>query len=108
MSELNIQRECTTVVKWKLSNFSTVAARNDPNKELLSDVFKIDSSGIKFCLNFEPTNIRGCDDYSSLYLVVRDFAGKSSIKLRFDLWIENELGEKIAEPISKSFKVFQL
>jgi hypothetical protein len=73
-------------------------------KRLNSDVFQLDSSAIKCCLSFEPTSIEGTDkNYSSLYLRVQDFADQSSIKLRFQLWIENELGEMMAETKSKFF-----
>jgi hypothetical protein len=96
MSELKIKNEFTTIVKWKLANFSTVAARDDPKKQLFSKDFQLDSSAIKCCLEFYPTNINGADkNYSSLFLCIQDFSGHSSIKLCYDLWIENELGEKL-------------
>jgi hypothetical protein len=104
MDELEIKNGfiITTIVKWKLANFSTVAARDDSQKKMLSKDFHLDSSAIKCYLQFQPTSIGDSDkNYSSLYLHVKDFAGQSSIKLRFDLWIENELGEKTAERLSK-------
>jgi hypothetical protein len=107
MNELNVQRECTTIVKWKLSNFSAIAARDDPKKELASDDFQLDLSVIKCYLSFEPTSIEGTDkNYSSLYLHVKDFADQSSIKVRFDLWIENENREKIEECGTHLLKLF--
>jgi hypothetical protein len=102
MSELNIESECTTLIKWQLANFSTVAARDHPQNRVKSDVFQLDSSAIKCYLEFQPTNLNGTDrNYSSIYLRIKDFAGQSTIKLRFGLWIENELGEKISERLSK-------
>jgi hypothetical protein len=99
MDELEVKNGFTTTVKWKLTNFSTVAARDDPENFLLSKEFQLDLSFIKCCLSFEPTNIHpGTDkNYSSLYLRIQDFAGYSSIKLRYRFWIENEDGEKMAE-----------
>jgi hypothetical protein len=99
MSELEIK--IATTIKWKLANFSTVAARDNPMKRLFSKDFQLDSSAIKCCFRFDPTNKvqNGDKNYSSLFLCVRDFAGQSSIKLRFDLWIENELGKKTAEDL---------
>jgi hypothetical protein len=103
--EIQHEDERITVFKWKLSNFSTVAAQDDPDKRLYSDDFQLDSSDIKCCLEFEPTNRHkdGDKNYSSFYLGVKDFADRSSIKLRFNLWIENELGEKIRETEGKFF-----
>jgi hypothetical protein len=97
MDELDVKRESMTLVKWKLANFSTVAARDDPEKRLFSKFFKLDSSTVKCYLKFDPTNKKkdGDRNYSSLFLVVRDFAGQSTIKLRYSFWIENELGEKM-------------
>jgi hypothetical protein len=106
MSELEIQGddERITVFKWKLSNFSTVAARDDPNKELDSGDFQLDFSAIKCYLKFRPTTFNGTDrNASSLFLCVKDFAGQSPIKLRFNLWIENEFDENVAERLSKCF-----
>jgi hypothetical protein len=102
MAKLNVQSECTTVVKWEVSNFSTVATRDDPKKELNSYDFQLDSSAIKCYLSFDPTNRHkdGDKNYSSLYLHVKDFADQSFIKLRYRLWIENQLGEKAAEHLS--------
>jgi hypothetical protein len=100
MGELEIKKELiiATTVKWKLTNFSTVAARNNPKKQLFSKDFHLDSSAIKCRLEFQPTSINGTDkNYSSLYLHVQDFAGQSTIKLRWHFWIENQLGEKIEE-----------
>jgi hypothetical protein len=107
MSELQIQREGenTTLIKWKLSNFLTVAARNDPKKELKSDVFQLDSSDIKCYLTFRPTSpVAEEKNYSSIFLYVKDFVNKSSIELRYRFWIENELGEKIRETEGKFFE----
>jgi hypothetical protein len=99
MSTLSIQSEYTTTFKWEVSNFSTVAARNDPKKRLNSDDFKLDFSAIKFYLQFQPTTRQkdGNKNYSSFYLSVQNFAGESSIKLCYRFWIENQLGEKISE-----------
>jgi hypothetical protein len=99
MSALEIESGCATLIKWKLANFSTVASRDDPNKELESDFFQLDSCSIKFCLLFCPTNNKDSGDknYSSISLHVADFNGNASVKLRFKFWIENEFGYKTAE-----------
>jgi hypothetical protein len=100
MSGLEVNSECTTIVKWKLANFSTVASRDDPNKALLSDYFQLDSSDIKCRLQFEPTNTHdnGDKNYSSVYLHVTD----SNIKLRLKFWIENELGDKTPDALGNN------
>lgn len=104
MSELEIKSESVTLVKWKLSNFSTIAARNAPKKRLYSSIFELDSSAIECFLDFQPTTIHGEDkNYSSLFLWVIGFAGQSSVKLRLCFWIENELGKKIQETVGKYF-----
>jgi hypothetical protein len=98
MSKISVKSECATLVKWEIRNFSTIAARNDPEKRLISDDFQLDSSAIKCYLKFQPTTINGTDkNYSSFFLHVQDFAGQSYIELRWHFWIENELGEKIEE-----------
>jgi hypothetical protein len=98
MTEINVQSKFTTVTKWKISNFSTVAARNTPKEKLNSDVFQLDSSDIKCCLTFRPTSSDAKDkNYSALYLGVKDFADEPSIKLCYRFWIENQLGDKIRE-----------
>jgi hypothetical protein len=99
MSELDIKSECTTLIKWKVANFSTVAASDDSDKFLSSDFFKLDSSEIKCYLRFDPTNNHDSGDrhYSSIYLYVSDLNGNSGVKLHIKFWIENELGDKIAE-----------
>jgi hypothetical protein len=102
MTELEVESECMTLVKWKLANFSTIAARDDPMKRLKSKNFQLDSSSIKCCLQFQPTTIKGEDkNYSSLHLFVQNFAGQSFIKLRYHFWIENKFGEMMAETKSK-------
>jgi hypothetical protein len=104
MTKLNVQSECKTLVKWEVSNFSTVAARDNPEKRLNSGDFQLDSSSIKCYLQFRPASIDVKDkNYSSLFLFVRNFAGQSAIKLRYDLWIENKLGEKISTTNGKCF-----
>jgi hypothetical protein len=106
MSDLEIKSECTTLIKWKVTNFSTVASRDDPNKELWSDKFKLYSSGIKCRLRLYPTNKKdsGERNCSSFSLHVIDFDGNCNIKLRCRFWIENELGDKTAEGPGKHFK----
>jgi hypothetical protein len=105
MGEIEVKSESTTLIKWKLTNFSTIAARDDPKKILFSKEFQLDSSSIKCCLKFEPTT-RDPDEYkkySSIFLYIRDFAGQSYIRLRYKFWIENELGEKIRDSVGKYF-----
>jgi hypothetical protein len=99
MSDLGINSECTTIVKWKLANFSTVASRDDPNKNLCSDYFQLDSSDIRCRLKFDPINRQnsGKKSHSSLFLYVTDFSNNFNIKFRLKFWIENELGDKTAE-----------
>jgi hypothetical protein len=99
MSRLEVKSECTTLVRWKVANFSTVASRNDPKKYLISNAFKLDSSDIKCCLIFEPTNRWDIKykDYSSIYLCLEDSHENFNIKLCYKFWAENELGDKNAE-----------
>lgn len=99
MSKLEIESECKTLVRWRIDDFSNFTSRNDSETQLNSDDFQLDSSAIKCYLLFYPTwkNLDKNSNYSSLFLCVRDFGGQSSIILRFDLWIENEDGEKSSE-----------
>lgn len=103
-----MQARTTTIVKRKLANFSIVAERSDPMKTLKSPEFQVDFSTIKCQLFFNPTNPKDKygKDYSSLFLFVQDFADHSTLKLRHQFWIENELGEKIAETKGKILSSF--
>jgi hypothetical protein len=108
MSELEIKREYTTLIKWKISNFSTIASRDDPNKELRSSAFNLDSSDIKCSLSFNPTNC--CDggnkSSSSLFFHIGDFGKHSTIQAYISVWVENQLGDKTAEQPGSIFKVY--
>jgi hypothetical protein len=103
MSDLDIKSQCTTLIKWKVANFSTVASRDDPTNELWTDIFKLDSSDIKCRLRFYPTNKQdgGDKNRSSIFLYVSDLNGNSSVELCYRFWIENEFGDKIAEKPGK-------
>jgi hypothetical protein len=97
MSALEIESECVTLITWKLANFSSIASRDNPNKELKSDTFQLDSSGIKCCLLFCPTTKKGNEDkqYSSMFIHVVDFNGNASVKIRYRFWVKNESGDKL-------------
>lgn len=104
-----VRSECTTFFKWRLDNFSKIAARDDSNKQLASYAFKLDSSSIKCYLVFYPTNINDENkNYSSLYFVVENFGDKSSIKIRLRLWLENQLGDLVVETNGRNLYEFQL
>jgi hypothetical protein len=103
-SDSELMIEHTTLFKWKIRNFSVAAVRDDSKKVLKSDYFRLDSSLITCYLTFYPVNTDEEDkDFSSLFLYVQHFDGRPTIKLTFDMWIENELGDKIVKKISGNY-----
>jgi hypothetical protein len=99
MSQLEVKYDSTTRIRWKISNFSTVAARDNIHNSLYSDDFRLDSSSVKCYLRFEPTNrdSLGDSDHSSIFLHVRDFANMTTLELSYRFWVENELGDAIRD-----------
>jgi hypothetical protein len=90
--------QAVTSFKWKINDFSKVAALDDPNKVLSSDDFQLDSSPINCNLIFEPISRQtNGDRLSSLYLYVHKFGNQPTTKLGCRVWIENEIGESAPE-----------
>jgi hypothetical protein len=91
-----------TIFKWPILKFSTTASRYDPKRVLDSGNFRLTDSNMKFCLRFRPTNATPnfSYEYSSLFLVAKEFDGAAFIDLKYKLWIENTDGTKIPDPTS--------
>jgi len=89
-----------TIFKWPILKFSEAASRDDPEREMYSDVFTLTGNNLKFYLRFKPTNTKefGSKEHCSFYLMPYDLAEMTSVTLDFKLWIQNTDAGKIIEP----------
>jgi len=88
--------EVSTTFKWRIDQFFTVAARDDPKKCLKGPIFEL-RNGVTFYLQFEPTaTANDASQYHcSLFLMPNDLAGNQSVILEYRLWVENSDGKKL-------------
>jgi hypothetical protein len=87
MNPLEITSKLATIVKWKIENFSELAARDDPKKRLHSNVFHLDYRLL--------LGISSDKDYSPVCLFIKNSGDAQSIKIGFKIGIKN--GERIRE-----------
>jgi len=87
----------STMYKWQLRNFSTMASRKNPGNVLYTDDFALPDSNVKLSIRFMPTNTirKTSKEYCALQLMLKDLGGEKSVKLEYKLWIENTNGEKL-------------
>jgi len=91
----------STVFKWPIFDFNTVATREDSQNRLESDDFLIGDCNKRFSLRFDPTNFYDDEskDYSSIWMCAKGLEEDESVVVRYNLWIENKVGEKIFDTL---------